>query len=363
MLTMLAESLAMERKWKGGPADRKRRIVDALARCFVLQTDRVVYDRKMFVSCRSIIPHLDPVTDPESQWWPWIFRQKYPFGVTPVMEARRKEVLQRIAQGSLGIEDRMGVWKGSFWHGLRLSGAIRQGTGTEFRIWERAHPKLVADLAEMPLTKRLEPKATKRGQRRLRRCYAALLPPEDPTGAAALAGLFAGAVLLDAGGESWLELPAHDGVKGLLTDWGMPFVALERTKGGPVVRVSPLFAMLVAHLMPPHSAVRISGIWKAGGCPRLSAILWQMVLARRNRRYMPFPDALPFGCSKATFFRRDWRRRDLHKAGWLEIGIRMTPKLRGLLIEWFERRTHERMERACNPAAQPPSPVPPPVPQ
>jgi hypothetical protein len=176
----------LERQWKGrwngGPPDQRRRILDALARCLVLSTDRIAYDKKMVVPCRSIIPYMDPVTDPNSRCWPWAYTMPYPFCVTPVRETRRKNVLKRIVQGNLGIEDKLGVWNGSFWSGLRLSGAIRQGPGTELNVWERAHGELMADLSEMPLMHRLEPKVSRSGLRRLRRCYAAFLPAEDSTG-------------------------------------------------------------------------------------------------------------------------------------------------------------------------------------
>jgi hypothetical protein len=338
----------LERRANGGPADRRRRIVNALARCFVLETDRIEYDRDMVVPCRSIIPYLDPVSDPESRWWTWTYARQHPACVTPVMEVRRKEVLKRIAMGNLGIDDRLGAWNGSFWHGLKLSGAIKQGFGTELRIW-KAHRELIADISEMPLMHRLEPSAPKGGQRRLRRCYAAFLPPEDPTGRSTLAGLFTGAVLRDMDGETCMELPDDDGVRGVLTDWGIPFSPLERPKGRKVVRASPLFAALVAHLMPPRSAARIIAIKNAGGCPFLSVVLWEMAVGKKNRRYMPFPDALPFGVSKSTFFRRRWRRKDLHRAGWLDLGIRITPKLRELLVEWFERKLAGRAAFVAQP--------------
>ena len=186
--------------------------------------------------------------------------------------------------------------------------------------------------------------AAKHGQRRLRRCYAALLPPEEPTGRSALAGLFAGAALREAEGESWLDLPDDEGVKSVLGEWGIPFLPRERPRGRRMVLASPLFGALVAHMMPPRSAGRILGIRKPGGCPYLSVVLWEMTMAGRNRRYMPFPDALPFGGSKATFFRRGWRRRGMHMAGWVDLGIRITPRLRQLLVEWLDRRLAERRE-------------------
>jgi hypothetical protein len=78
-----------------------------------------------------------------------------------------------------------------------------------------------------------------------------------------------------------------------------------------------------------------------------------MAMAKRGQTYMPYPDALPFGISKATFFRRGWRRRDLHKSGWLELGIRITPQLRELMVEWFQKRTSERNENTCDPETLP----------
>src|SRR5450759_5562793 len=152
-----------------------------------------------------------------------------------------------------------------------------------------------------------------------------------------------------------MELPDTPAVRALLDDWVIPAKDTRRNGRG-WLWVSPLFAMLVVHLMPPRSAGRIRAIKKAGGCPFLSVVLWEMAMSRKNSRYMPFPAALPFGCSKASFFRRGWRRRDLHKAGWLELGIRMTPKLRGLLVEWFERRTCERNGHAYDPETFPLSP-------
>ena len=336
---------------RGDPeGDMRRRLTEGCARCYVLATDRPTAARQW----------LFDLTEPPALDYRW--HNRYPFYLRLpdrkhfLKYASRKAVLARIAQGNLGIEDRIGPWNGSFWAGLRAGGAIRKGSGTEWRIWERSHPELIADLSEMPLMHRLEPRAAKHGQRRLRRCYAALLPSEQATERSVLAGLFAGAVLRDADGEQWLELPAGGDAQAILLDWGIPFLLREPQKGRKVVLVSPLFAMLVAHLMPPRSAARIRSVRKAGGCPLLPAILWQMAMTAKGRRYMPFPDALPFGCSKATFFRRRWRRKDLNKVGWLELGIRITPKLRDLLVDWFQRRTCERNGHTYDPETYPLSP-------
>ena len=325
--------------------DRRQRTIDGCARCFVLSTDRPT-------SARRVLWELtDPPTDRYRWRWPYDVRVA---GNRYIQDtAGRKTVLARIAQGNLGIDDRIGPWNGSFWSGLRASGAIRRGPGTEWRVWERPHGELLADISEMPLMHRLEPRAGKHGQRRLRRCYAAFLPAEQSTERSLLAGLFAGAVLCADGGENWLELPDDQRVRSILEEWGMPFRPLEPIRGRHVVWVSPFFGALVAHLMPPHSAARMSSITKAGGCPYLAVVLWEMAIARKNRRYMPFPDALPFGISKATFFRRGWHRRDLHKAGWLDLGIRIVPKCRDLMVDWHSRKTAERQGPSCDPCISP----------
>jgi len=343
----------MVRKWQGGPEDRRRRVIDAFARCCILTTDRPVPDFKKIWPYQDILPFLDAVTSSDQGWWTQTYRRRIP-PPSVIGQAGRKAALERIAMGNLGIENRLGVWNGSFFHGLKLSGALRKGPGTEFTIWAR--PELVADLSEMPLMHRLEPRAAKHGQRRLRRCYAAFLPPEDPIGRSVLGGLFAGAILRNANGEEWLELPDAQGVRTILGEWGIPCLQMERPMGKRGLHVSPLFGALVAHIMPPHSAGRIRGIRKAGGCPYLPAILWEMAMARKGQRYMPFPDALPFACSKSTFFRRGWRRRDLHKSGWLELGIRITPRLRELLVKWHQRRMVERNGNSCDASGHPLSP-------
>ena len=293
------------------------------------------------------------LTDPPPEFFNW----RWPYNVRVADKryildtAGRKAVIARIVKGDLGIDDKVGLWNGSFWAGLRLSGVLRQGPGTEFRIWERQHQELIADLSEMPLMKKLEPKAAKHGQRRLRRCYAAYLPSDPATERSLLAGLFAGAVVRNAGGETWMELPDKQDVRAVLEDWGIPFSPLEIAKGRRLLRVSPLFGQLVMHLMPPHSAKRMLSIQQAGGCPYLSVVLWQMALTRKNYRYLPFPEALPFGICRATFFRRGWHRRELNKAGWLDLGIRVTPKLRELLDNWYQRKASERHARSTDLAA------------
>lgn len=320
---------------RGDPrGNRMRRAIDGCARTYVLATDQPLTQR------RTLWNLTDP--PPAAFSWKWPYNQRVSDDGYIRIVATRKAVLHRIAMGGLGIEGRLGPWNGSFWTGLRLSGALRHGPGTELRIWERQHKELVADLAGSPLMKRLEPKVAKHGPRRLRRCYAAFLPPELSTERSVLAGLFAGASLRDSEGETWLEMPDSHDVRAVLEAWGIPFVSLEHHRKRRGVRVSPLFGQLVMHLMPPHSARRMLSIQKAGGCPFLSAVLWKLAMSRRGRRGMPFRDALPCAVSRATHYRRGWHLLDLQRIGWLELGIRVVPKLRQLLEEWYQQKSFER---------------------
>ena len=321
MSRKIVEFLEQDRLRKEGPV---LRLIDAAARCFVLASDRPLQGRPI-----ALEPHIDWSQGDVSTSQGRLY------------EIGRKRIVDRIKQGNLGIEDQLGVWNGSFWHGLRLSGALKKGRWSEWDIWEKAHQELIADLAEMPVFGRLEPKVNKSGLRRLRRCHAIYLPPEKETERSVVAGLFSGAALRT-GCEAWMELPDEEAVKQVLDEWGILHQPIKTPQGRQRVRISPFFAALFCGLMPRHSAQRILSIKKAGGCPLLSVIYWQMVMSGKGRRYMPFWDALPFGCSKATFFRRGWRRKELHRIGWVDLDINIVPKLRKLMVEWFQRKKAER---------------------
>ena len=320
--------------------DMQKRVLLGCARCFVLLSDRPA----KVIGMKELVSVTDPPPDTHDYTLPWrchyyVADRRYVWENTG-----RKLTIERISQGNLGIEDKLGVWTGEFWCGLKLSGALKKSVGTEFVIWEKGHGDLIEDLIEMPLMKRLEPTASRSGLRRLRRCYAAYLPPVDPLGAAVLAGLLTGAALHEANDETWLNVPDNEAVRAFLNGWGLPF-RTARLHGRNRLLVSPLFGVLVAHLMPPHSARRMLAIKRAGDCPYLSAVLWEMALSRRYCPYMPFATALPYGCSKATFFRKGWHRADLHKAGWLSFGIRISDRFRAVLVTWYERQINERKER------------------
>jgi len=253
-----------------------------------------------------------------------------------------RAVLSRVARGGLGIDDRLGVWTPGFLCGLRMSGAIRQ-EGKAWSIWVRTHQELLSDMEAMPMPHRLESKAGRNGVRRLRRCPAMLLPPSNPQGTHVVAGLFAGAVLREDGDAQWLELPKTKETVALLDNWTVMFSDLRPFRGEVRIGVSPFYAALFAHMMPPNARQRVLGVGRPAMCPLLPALYWEWAFCRRGQRMLPSKDALPFACSRRTCFRRGWSRRNsrLHRQA-IEAGIcHVDPRLRELMVRWFEEHRRE----------------------
>ena len=253
-----------------------------------------------------------------------------------------RAVLSRVARGGLGVEEHMRVWTPGFLCGVQMSGALRR-EGNAWSVWARTHRELLSDMEAMPLPHRLEPKAGRNGLRRLRRCPAMLLPPSNPQGAHVVAGLLAGAVLREGKQGQWLELPATSEVMSLLEGWTILCSRQRLFRGEARIGVSPFYAALFAHMMPPNSRGRILGSDRPAMCPLLPALYWEWAFCRRGQRMLPSKDALPFACSRRTCFRRGWSRKDsrLHQQA-IEAGIcHIDPRLRELMAKWFGEHRRE----------------------
>src|ERR1039458_4418329 len=259
-----------------------------------------------------------------------------------------KTAIERLRQGKLGIDDKLGCWTGDFFLGLKLSRALAEKEIGRYRIDSKLHPELVSDIQNWILAGRLGA-ADRDGRRRLIACPAARhLPAENPQGDGVLAGLFAGARLSKIGGESWLELPDEEPVRRLLTDWTILHYPSRRIERRSYLKVSPFYAPLVADLIPEHSRMRILNIRKSAMCPALPIFYWEWLysIVKEGMTTLPFADALPFGISRWTFYRHGWRRYGLHRKAVLELGIlTVDPRLRKRMEQWFERHHQERRER------------------
>lgn len=259
-----------------------------------------------------------------------------------------KAAIDRLRQGKLGIDDKLGSWTGDFFLGLKLSESLAEKEAGKYRIDAKHHPELISDIQNWILAGRLGG-PDRDGRRRLVGCLAAThLPAEDPQGAAVIAGLFAGARLSEIGGESWLELPEDERTRQLLAAWTILHSPSRRIQRRNFIKVSPFFGALFADLMPERSRERILNIRNPALCPTLAIIYWDVgfSLLKKGMRVLPFADALPFGFSRRTFFRHDWRRKGLHRKAVLEYGIlTIDPRLKNRMHHWFERHQKQRDER------------------
>lgn len=285
-------------------------------------------------------------------WIELIWDEKAGYPVPTVCQMRHsgapKAAIARLHQGKLGIDDKLGCWTGDFFLGLKLSGALAEKEVGRFRIDSKLHPELISDIQNWVLAGRLGA-VDRDGRRRLIACPAAThLPAEDPQGAAAIAGLFAGARLSEIGGEHWFELPDEERTRHLLDSWTILHSPSRRIQRRNYIKVSPFYAPLFADLMPERCRERILSMRNPAMCPTLAILYWEagFSMVMDSMTVLPFADALPFGFSRRSFFRHGWRRKGLHRKAVLEYGIlSVDPRLRERMHRWFEQHQKQRAER------------------
>jgi hypothetical protein len=289
--------------------------------------------------------------------WPFL-KATVPGYVWPTICSLRyagapQAALARLRQGDLGIETEMRPWTPEFFLGLRISGALAEKEAGRFRIDARSHPELIQDIAEWHIAGRIG-SDDGFGRRRLVGCLATQLPAVDPMGASVLAGLFAGAKLSEVDRQQWLEVPASDEAKALLADWTILFTDSTAVRPGRnMVRISPFYAALFADLMPAHSKQRLLSLRRPAMCPLLALLYWDWLYAplKPGMRILPFPNALPFGCSRRTFYRKGWKREKLHwqavHLGILSVERRLTVRLN----HWYESHQDMRDQRSDSASA------------
>jgi hypothetical protein len=157
-----------------------------------------------------------------------------------------------------------------------------------------------------------------------------------------VAGLFAGAQLRTIAGEQWLEVPDTQAIRQLLESWSIIFSSSQHIRHQNYLKVSPFFAALFANLLPACSGERILNVRKPAMCPLLALLYWDWLYApiKRGMRILPLADALPFGCSRRTFYRKGWKRDELHwKAVHMGL-LGVDQKLRGRMKDWFAQHRH-----------------------
>jgi hypothetical protein len=253
-----------------------------------------------------------------------------------------KAAIARLRKGDLGVDQNLFPWTGEFFLGLRLSEGLHEKEAGRFRVNADALPELIQDIDGWHIAGKLGTDDGF-GRRRLVGCLATLLPPVDPKGASVLAGLFAGATLTEVDRQQWLEVPASDEAKALLANWTILFTdSIAARPRRNMLHVSPFYAALFADLMPAHSKQRLLTLCRPAMCPLLALLHWDWLYApiKKGMRILPFPDALPFGCSRRTFYRHGWKRDELHwKAVHMGL-LGVDQKLRGRMKDWFAQHRH-----------------------
>jgi hypothetical protein len=258
-----------------------------------------------------------------------------------------RTAIARLRQGNLGIEDGLQPWTPEFFLGLRMSGALSEKEAGRFRIDTRSHPELIQDIAEWHIAGRVGCNDGF-GRRRLLGCLVAShLPVQDRYGASVVAGLFAGARLTQVDGEEWLELPNNEAVNELLENWTILRYPSRCARGRHYLKIPPFYGALFINAMPTHSRRRILGIRKPAMSPALAILYWEWLFGpiSKGMRVLPFADALPFGCSLRSFYRKGWRREGLHYKAVSEYKIlSINFRLRDLLRQWFESHHANRIK-------------------
>ena len=291
--------------------------------------------------------------------WPYM-QVAVPGGYCPTVCCMRyagapKASLARLQQGDLDIEDKLWPWTAEFFLGLRLSGGLHEKEAGRFRVHAAALSELIQDIDGWHIAGKLGTDDGF-GRRRLTGCLAPHLPSKDPLGDSVVAGLFAGSRLRTIDGEQWLEFPASDQVKTLLDTWTILYESSNgtRTKNN-MLRTSPFFAALFVGLMPNCSKERILSLHRPAMCPLLALLFWDWLYSplKPGMRILPFADALPFGCSRRTFYRWGWKREQLH---WMAVHaglLGVDQKLRVRIRHWFESHEAMRTQRVGGISALP----------
>ena len=263
-----------------------------------------------------------------------------------------RAIRERIAKGNLGLDaNDWGLWSPDFLHGLRMAGAIKPESQWQihrWQIWIPNHRELLEDLGSVKFPHTLvtysgTPKIT-----RLARCPLMLHPPTKPNEPSLVAGLLAGGMYVNKDGETWMTLPRSPVVRNMLETWSIPAIEQAVAPGRYCLLVSPFFSALFSYLMPSRLADRALHVKKPALCPLLAAIYFDLVLTKEGLPILPFPEALPFGCSIRQFRRNGWHRPELFRQA-LQMGITgVATPLKQVVARWYAEASKARFPAKQN---------------
>jgi hypothetical protein len=259
----------------------------------------------------------------------------------------KKRCLEILRAGWLVSDEAVAPWTPGFILGLRRSGALveirEKGSSRpgRMKVWllDRSSKRgwLAADLgsAAPAYCRVIDRPWLGSDGRKVTDFPVAELPCSDEESLQVLAGVVAGAKLVEKEGVWWLRVSPR--CLGFLGSWGVP--CESRARNGLVL--SPFWGALMSGMMPPRLRMGFEALSKErkiriGQCPELPGALWQMAIDD-GWKGMPGSGVLPFGVKG-----RDWlesrKVKELPGIAMERWGLtRVRPEVRGLLLEWIGR--------------------------
>jgi hypothetical protein len=278
-------------------------------------------------------------------------------------------LLERIREGDLFTAEEMGPWTPGFVKGLDLSRALTRrsrqkavkksrldGAGARYLLQMENREALFKDLESLSQNGpgKVNCSILRRGfagGKILRTAFLTSLwvsefplndPPSDPVGADVLAGIFAGALLIETESDrkwpnKWLvvnEVKA-DGlpVREMLVDWGVPWKPGKSTVSKEETIVSAFWGALFAPWMPDNSAKRCMGLHGVGDGTILPFMIWDLCVGGSLPK-----KALPYSVSKQYFYRQGYSLPALRRRALEEFGIaHVKPEMREVVKSWRQK--------------------------
>lgn len=257
-----------------------------------------------------------------------------------------------------------GVWNPAYISGLQASGSLRMDAPGKRHGWSiQNHPALHEDILQMSSAYDAQmyapggaPKCSLSAATRPNSSSTYRFTCEhwhdglDPSNTHKyidkveyMAGLMAGGRLHPEDGQEWIYIREGEAARAALARWTIPCRSVRRAghRYG-ALQVSPFYGALMIGWMGLACGFRITGVKRAGGCPLIPWIYWDLLEGCGGGGW-----SLPWNSGTRYFYEEGPGRKNLHRLG-VEMGIVGLHKpLEGLMRRWistwkaFGREVHD----------------------
>jgi len=246
-------------------------------------------------------------------------------------------IKNRIKQGNLNIEDKLGIWTHSFIQGIRDSGMFMISSNY-MRLSLNSYPEFLMDLKEVNMPFQLS-KICRDELIGISKCNFLYYGIENKNinYTEYLAGIFTACNIINLYNCNWLVInlyksPNPNKIIGILNNYKISFKIINNK-----IFISPFYGALFFKKMPQHSANKIINIKKPGIAIALGLIYWNKA---RNKGQPVAPvkkGILPFSLSYATYFNRKIlnKNMDINQLKSTIGIIEISNELKNLLQEWI----------------------------